>query len=94
MSLDRPALTNQDAVHYLHHRHHALVVVRVGLDLEALAHVAVDDGVDGPPGAGRWVVPVVHRQVHDDTRRALVHGRLELRHQTGAGDDFIQKRLK
>lgn len=49
---------------YLYHRQHPFIVVQVGLYLKVLVGISIDDGVDGSPGSGGWIVSVVHRQVH------------------------------
>lgn len=63
---------------YLDNRQHSLVVVWIGLDLEALRRISVDDGVDGSPRLGGRVVSVVHRQVDHVACRTFIHRCLEL----------------
>lgn len=66
---------------YLNEGKHALIVVRVGLDLKALGGVTFDDGVDGSPRPRRRVISVVHSQVDHHPCGALIHIGLELEEQ-------------
>lgn len=78
---------------YLDDGEHALVVVRVGVDLEALRRISVDDGEEGPTGSRGRIVSVVHAQVDHDTGGALLHEGLELgRHTDRAATPGEQRR--
>lgn len=63
---------------YLDHREHALVGLRVGVDLEALPGISIDDGVRGPPGPRRGVIFVLYCQIDNDPHRSFLHCGLEL----------------
>lgn len=70
-----------EVVLHLDNGEHPLIIVQVGVDLEAARGIPFDDGVDGSPGTRGWVVPVVDRQVDHHARRALVDKRFKLRRQ-------------
>lgn len=70
-----------EGVLHLDDGEHPLVIVQVGVDLEAARGIPFDDGVDGSPGARGRIVPVVDRQVDHHARRALVDKRFKLRSQ-------------
>lgn len=63
---------------YLDHREHALVGLWVGVDLEALPRISIDDGVCSPPGSCGRVVFVFHCQVDNDPHSSLLHCGLKL----------------
>lgn len=63
---------------YLDHREHSLVGLWVGVDLEALPRIPIDDGVCGPPGSCCRVIFVFHCQVDNDSHGSLLHRGLKL----------------
>lgn len=74
-------VTRPGVVLHLDNREHSLVVVQVGVDLEAASWIPLDDGVDGPSCARGRVVPVIDGEVDDHARRAFIDKGFELRRQ-------------
>lgn len=63
---------------YFDNGQHPLVGLRVGVDLETLAWVSIDDGVGSPPRACGGVVLVLNCQVDNNPHGSFLDGGLKL----------------
>ena len=73
---------------------HPLVALRVGVDLEALPRVPVDDGVGGPPRACGRIVLVLNCQVDNNSHGSFLDCGLKLQIKQTVTVTILEKKNK